>query len=392
MKRSSGNELHVLLMAPLEGRDAPSGDITYTDVLLREPPPGVRYTTYADALEAGTMTIRGRRPGHGSLSAVDAGLLLLRGLEKAARGRFMFREPYWYVSIRPGEFDLLHQHLFTVRQVGPRVPAVSSAGFPLSVLYQAREGWSRWRTARAESLERSYARLVRAHTPGLWAPPDDVLTVYTEYYRQQLLASGPQDKQIVLVSRQALPELTAPAHQSAGKVLGFIGRDFHRKGGDIAIEAFRVLRSADPDLTLIIVTRAGVVDERLLPDGVTLVTEVPRSTVIHELLPRIDVLLLPTSADCGAPYGVIEALQMRIPIVTSQLSWLDERLEPPAVYRVARTAPAVAATVESLLEPQALAQARSAAHDLWRRSFSMDVLHSDLERAYSAALTKEGNA
>jgi hypothetical protein len=50
----------------------------------------------------------------------------------------MYREPTWFVTIEPGAFDLVHQHLFSVRQIGDRLPVVSTGGYPLEVLYGAR--------------------------------------------------------------------------------------------------------------------------------------------------------------------------------------------------------------------------------------------------------------
>lgn len=380
------DDLRVLLMSPLEGRDPPSGDITYTNTLLENPPLGVRYITYAEAIDSGAMTIRGRRPRHGAVRATDALILALRGLEHAARGRVMFREAFWYVTVSPGAFDLVHQHLFTLRQVGRRVPAVSSAGYPLSVHYAAQERWGTRRAARAQRLDRTYARLARAHTPGVWAPPGDVLSVYTQHYRRHLLATS-SPRAPVLVCGQGLPGWQGPARPPSATTVGFIGRDFERKGGPIALAAFERLRRAHPSLKMVLVTAQSHVDRHTLPAAVEFVADPSRDVVISQLLPRIDVLMLPTAADCGAPYGVIEALRAGVPVVTSDLPWLDERLEAPALRRVAPTAAAVAGAVDSLLDPMALQRARSAALMLWQEEFSIEALHRQLLDAYGVAVS-----
>jgi glycosyltransferase involved in cell wall biosynthesis len=379
------DELRVLLMAPVEGRDPESGDLAYTDALLANPPSGVRYTSYAEALASGTMTIRGRRPHHGGLSPVDLGLLLVRGVESWMRGGLMFREPYWYVSISRDHFDLVHHHLFTLRQVGAHVPAVSSAGYPLSVVYQVQDGWTGRRAKRAERWERVYSRVMRAHTPGLWAPRGELMTVYTSAFRDYLLSTT-RPQATILLCGQGLASVDAPPRRPRGCTLGFIGRDFGRKGGDIALDAFALLRRDSPDATMIVATRADAYGRRAVPPGVTLVTDATRARVRGELLPNVDLLLLPTRADCGAPYGLLEALCMGIPAIVSDIEWLDARLVPPAVHRVPAQAPAVAEAARTVLGPERLPTARVAARALWREHFSMERFHLDLLQAYQAAL------
>jgi len=381
----SGRPIRVLLMSPMASRDPASGDIAYTDSLLSEPPPGVRYTTYAEAIAAGQLVVRGRRPRHRRLTASDAMILAFRALETSLRGRLLFREPIWFVTIKPGEFDLIHQHLFAVRQVGPRLPVVSSAGYPLSVLYQARERWTPKRVALAAACETWLARAVRVHTPGTWAPPRDVMTVYTEHFRRYLVAHGIAPER-VLRCGQGLPELAIGADRPRWPTVGFIGRDFEMKGGNVAVDAFERLRAAWPSLRLLIVTRAGADAERLAQrPGVDVVTDATREDVLSSLLPAMDILLSPTLADCGAPFAILEALQAGVPVVTSTNPWLDDRLVGPAVRRVAPEADAVAEAAASLLDAAALGDARSAARDLWLRQFSMAEFHRQLLVAYDAA-------
>jgi hypothetical protein len=47
--------LNVLLMSPLAGLDPICGDIIYTEQLLQNPPAGVKYQTYAEAMEQGNL-------------------------------------------------------------------------------------------------------------------------------------------------------------------------------------------------------------------------------------------------------------------------------------------------------------------------------------------------
>ena len=202
---ASNRPLSVLLFSPVRGRDPASGDVAYTEALLGEPPPGVRYTTYAQALEDGLLEIRGRRPRPGTRRAtIDLALFGVRGVELTLRrAGVMYREPTWFVSLRPGAFDLVHQHLFAVRQVGPRLPVVSSAGYPLPELYAARDRWSPARLRLATALEWRFDQLMDVHNPWLRGTAGNVMTAYTERFRQYLVARGDVDRRRVAFDHRA---------------------------------------------------------------------------------------------------------------------------------------------------------------------------------------------
>jgi glycosyltransferase involved in cell wall biosynthesis len=375
--------VRVLLFSPLAGLDPASGDVAYTEALLTDPPAGVTYTTYEEALAQGLLRIRGRRPRHGRLAIPDALLLLVRTFELLLRRvRVMYREPTWFVTVDADAFDVVHQHLFAVRQVGRRVPVVSSAGYPLSVLYADRDGWTPGRVKVATGLERLWARALDIHNPGLRSTRGSLMTVYTERFRDHLVRLG-VDPEVIQVCGTGLPEVPVPPSRSDGRTVGFIGRDFVSKGGDVVLAAFLHLREADPALRLRIITSADSAARHVPPGAdVELFTDVPNSEILDRHLPEIDVLLLPTNADCGAPYGVLEALRSGVSVVTSWYPWLDERLVPPAVVRVSAEPTAVASAAGRMLDPSRLGTARAAARELWAQEFSMDVLGPRLGEAY----------
>lgn len=370
MTGAGPHPLRVLLFSPVRGLDPPGGDIAYTEALLADPPDGVEYVTYPEAIERGLVAVRGRRTRHGRMRAADVGILGLRAVESGLRrSGVMFREPYWYVSIEPGAFDLIHSHLFALRQVGPRIPVVSSDGYPLEVLYQNVDGWSRRRASLATRVEELCARTTGTHVPGLWAPSGDLMTVYTERFREWVVQRG-RTRAPVEVIGNALEPLDPPDRFSDGRTLVFVGRDFRSKGGDIAAAAFDRLRREHSDLRLIVVTSASDTPRELsgVP-GVELLLDAPRDEVLGGVLPRSDVLLLPTRSDCGAPYGLLEALRSGVPAVVSDHPWLDERLGLPAVERSDLSAEGFAAAAARLLGRDRDATARDA-RALWAESFS----------------------
>jgi glycosyltransferase involved in cell wall biosynthesis len=377
--------MRVLLFSPLRGRDVAGGDTSYTDALLADPPPGVTYTTYAQALDDGSMVLRGRRPGRGSEYS-DAGLFALRCGEAALRrAGAMFQEEVWFATVDADAFDAVHLHLFSLRQVDSRVPVVSSAGYPPSVLYEESRGWSARRAAMAVALEDRLARSTGAHVPWLRPSPSDLLTVYTRYFADWLVARGNPDQRVRVLGT-ALGALEPAERCSDGRTLAFVARDFRRKGGDVAVAAFDRLRQSDPGLTLLLATDTPDALRSLVGHpGVELFDDPPRSVVLREILPRTDVLLAPTRLDCGVPYGLLEALQRGCGIVTTTVPWLDQRLQGPAVRRVPVSIDAVCRATTELLGTDHAELARDA-HELWRSTFSMAALHGPMLEAYRTAI------
>lgn len=378
--------IRVLLMSPLAGRDPLSGDTSYTESLLHQPPQGVQYTTYEEALRDGTLLIRGRRRRHGPQTIEDLIILAARSVEYGLRrSQLMFREQYGYCTIKPGVFDLVHAHLFSVRQIGSNLPVVSSAGYPLSVLYKNREHWTPMHVALALKSEHLAARLCKVDVPWLGTHTPGVMTVYTDHFRNWLIARGIPAERILLAGT-ALPDLSLLEKRSDGRTLGFIGRDFNRKGGPIALAALRLLRKVDPTWHMLVATS----DRDAVPagePGVEMMYDVPRHDILSEVLPRLDILLLPTKSDCGAPYSLLEALQSGVHAVISDLPWLDSRLRPPAVSRMSAD-PAKIANYVGHLSNLDLLQSQSAARELWQEHFTMNSLHTDLLRAYELALSQ----
>ena len=383
VRPESGPPLVVLLLGPVVGRDAESGDTAYTSALLADPPPGVEYVDYPTALADGRVVIRGRRARHGGRTSTDRALLVLRSAEKAVRSKLMFREPTWFVSLEPGAFDLVHAHLFPVRQVGGSVPVVSSAGYPLTELYAAREGWSGRRVRVALQLERLWSRSVGNHDPWLRCGRGNVMTVYTDHFRDLLVRRGVEPSR-VRVASTALPPSVAPLIERPDPpTVGFIGRDFHRKGGPAALRAFARLARDHPDWRFVVV---GRVPPEFEDRSGEVLGELPRDRLLADVLPRLDVLVLPTNLDCGAPYGVLEALQAGAGVVLGRSPWLDDRLAAPAVELIDHDDPATIAEAVERSRAVPRADRAAAARQLWEESFSMPVLHAALLAAYRLML------
>lgn len=380
----------VLLFSPLAGRDPLSGDTSYTEALLAEPPPGVSYVTYGDALDDGVLQVRGRRTDWRHWTPVDAFVFVLRALELTLRRlHIMYREPIWWVSIDRAAVALVHQHLFAVRQIGSRCPVMSSAGLPLDEWYMAREHWPRWRAALATALEWVWAATCDVHVPWLRSSRGGVLTVYSDHMASRLAAAGNRRPLVMgtgLPDDGVVPTGSALDSHERPPRAAFIGRDFDRKGGGVALESYLLARRSLPHLEFVIVTSStarlpGIALEDPL---VSVILDAPRDVVVGEVLPSVDVLIAPTRLDCGAPFGVLEALRAGVPVVMAPSRWLSPDLRYPAV---AFAEPTGAMTSRAVLEMFAISRNRrqALARALFTDRFTMSAIHGPLSSAYAMA-------
>ena len=126
-------------MSPVSGHAIAGGDVADTEALGARPPDGVTYTPSVDALADGTLIERGRRPKHGAARGADALVRGARAVELGLRrSGLMYREPYRYLTVTPGAFDLVHARVFPCacrhrRAPGDqlRVPAAGALRGPL---------------------------------------------------------------------------------------------------------------------------------------------------------------------------------------------------------------------------------------------------------------------
>ena len=373
-------------MSPVAGLDVSGGDIAYTEALVARPPSGVTYTTYPDAMAQGTLVERGRRPKHGRLGARDGAILAARTVEVGLRkAGVLFREPYRYLTIDPDAFDLVHSHVFPVRQVASRVPMVTSSGFPLPVLYRDRMGWSDRRAAVASWGERLASGVTGTEMP--WRPPRNAALsmVQSEHYRNLLLSEGAASARVV-VRPLGIDGVAGTPRTGPPRTIGFISTIFEEKGGPVALEAVRAVRSEHPEVTMVVAGIGARPDVDLQGGAVSWLGPVPRPELLASVLPSIDILVHPTPCDSGPPYVILEALQQGIPVVTTNLSWIDEGLTGPGVRRVPATPATVAGALSELMDPATYVAASRAAIDLWSERYSMDVLAEEIGESYQRAL------
>jgi len=143
------------------------------------------------------------------------------------------------------------------------------------------------------------------------------------YVNPEKIVTIPPAVNVKLFNRPRAFSRRGAAGEAPAKIL-FVGGDFKRKGGFVLLKAFAQL---PPGLcTLDIVSE---IDKHMpVPPGVTIHGKLPNnSPELIRLYAEADLFVLPTFADLNC-LVIMEALAMRIPVVTSDMAGLPEQVIP----------------------------------------------------------------
>ncbi|MHB2036005.1 MAG: glycosyltransferase family 4 protein [Nitrososphaerales archaeon] len=106
----------------------------------------------------------------------------------------------------------------------------------------------------------------------------------------------------------------------------FIGRDYNRKGGDVALKVFENLKKSHDNIHFTFVGR--IEDKEMLEkvkhdERISYFDHVSKSDLREKIFPTSDVFILPTIAEA---YGmsIIEAMSNGIPVIASNISAIPE--------------------------------------------------------------------
>jgi glycosyltransferase involved in cell wall biosynthesis len=114
------------------------------------------------------------------------------------------------------------------------------------------------------------------------------------------------------VNFPSLPTLTVPDSDREPTIL-FIGQNFYRKGGDLALKAFSLARKAMPNARMFVVTNDPIPVD-LPMEGVSHVETGWDRTIIASLYRRSDVFVLPARQETWGDV-LLEAMAFGIPCV-----------------------------------------------------------------------------
>jgi len=180
-------------------------------------------------------------------------------------------------------------------------------------------------SAELDELERlSIRRADRIIYPSAWAAESAVKDYGADRDKIRVIPYGANIEQAP--SLESLPN-----RDFAGKCrLLFIGNRWHRKGGDIALDALTALQSLGVDATLSIIS-PDVPEGLTLPKGAEVVGYINKNEPkdrerFDELLFESHLLILPTRADCS-PIVCCEAAAYGMPVIAPRTGGIPGLIE-----------------------------------------------------------------
>ena len=392
--------LRVLLMSPVAGLDPSNGDVTYTEQLVAEPPPGVVYTTYDEALREGSVRDRFRR-GHSSVSLLPQDRTAIGfaevALNKGRRTGLFFREQFRHLFVRPGRFDLVHAHVFSVRLWSEeQLPLVMSNSVQTHALYRDGFGHRGSVTLLRALAERAAARSLGVTHAAYGQRGANAVVCFSDHLRQTFLA-GPHEayaQYVVVPPGVEVPSDSVIESRAAGDEIrvGFVG-DWVGKGGDTVLAAYLQLRAAGHQVSLTVVggrARMSATESSRL--GITWLPRAPREALLHEIIPTFDVFAYPSRFD-GLPLTLLEVMAAGVPVIVSDYGALPEVVDFGRAGLVVRRGDirGLATAISALLEPDTRRLLGTAARERVRSNYEIRRAARALGRVYADVAERAGS-
>jgi UDP-glucose:(heptosyl)LPS alpha-1,3-glucosyltransferase len=270
----------------------------------------------------------------GEVSVAGCGLEVIKLQPKPAKrgwhDRYVFRDAVTEFLSDPsnrGCFDIVHSHENTIEQ------DVTTEHGPCTAYGLRLKPWKRLDFSARKNLAIEKQKF---HGPSLKALVSCAQRVQDIALREYPHLVRKITKVITPAYTYLQPATKDPARQA--RVLGFMGRDWKRKGLPKALEIFSVLRQQDPSWSMLI---AGCPAEsltanlvRALPDGAQLLGR----TDPQDFFNKIDVLVHPATDE---PFGMVmsEALTCGVPVVFSDQCGAADHLKSDGLHVLPVVAP-----------------------------------------------------
>jgi glycosyltransferase involved in cell wall biosynthesis len=226
-------------------------------------------------------------------------------------------------------------------------------------------------------------------------------TVHVCHYDRELAAKWklvPSNKRQVVIHNGIHPEDIPLARRSDPKLVAFLGRLTYQKDPLLVVEVarlltpegfrFRLIGGGDlEDEVRAAITRAG------LEQSVEVLGSVSRERALQELRDA-GTFLLPSRWE-GLPIAPVEAMQMGLPVVVSDVSGMPEVVDDGRAGIIVRerTAEAFAAAVRSLaFSPALRAELVERGRRMVQTNFTRQRVTRDYLRLYEELLGGQGDA
>lgn len=370
-------KIKVLLVSPADPKNPTFGDATYSRLLLDNPPEGVEYTYYLDALR------------EGKIKRTLCYFLF----------RFLYKTFIWWPDVHVEclklreRFDLVHAHAHPIKIIDSSIPVILSDSSSNLVYLRDYKGIPERLVLLYYNLfRRPLAKLFNLADPNLNHSPIRKLIVWSKWAQDIHLKLGcPKEKIKVLSPGFPLPpKERINRHQNKIFTLLFVGMDFKRKGGPLLLEVFKILEAKYPFLQLILVSS--------LPQNISLQSKriinypfVEYSKLLNEILPQANLLILiPPKAE---GYGLmpIQAAGYGIPSITTNIATFPELIENNKTGFLIKPNDKKELTkrLEFLIKNRnILKKMGELARDKFVKEFSYEAVNPKLREIYLEALTK----
>ena len=370
--------MKVLLISPVRGLDPPGGDITYTEELISNMGQDVEYVTYDQAIADGSLVELTRR--NWRLAPVIA--ITSKIINICRFLRLIYWEPFRFLYITPGIYDLVHVHHFPFRVFNKSCPILYSSGAPLGDLYRDRRKYSQRRIVILSAIETHLCRLFNVNHSSYYLTQVDRISVYTDYYCDYLKAVCKLPDDCLVKLPISLCDLPTKRIQHTGTRFGFVAYDFKSKGGEVLLASFRIVRDFDKSASLHIIGQ--VPDEIRDEEGVTVYGTADRDFVLQQFLPMIDVFVYPTPQDCFS-YVILEALRAGCAICTSDYVSMPEAVDHGKAGLISPVGDveSLASNMIEMLNTSTRLKYQEAARTQFLKKFDSAIVLSKLYEIYS---------
>jgi len=372
--------IDVLLISPrLPTQDSRfGGDHGYTQTLLSHPPDGVRYYHHETLIAEG----HGRRIRHFQILVSQ---LSLKG---------MIAPGLWFESFETNFVpDLIHIVSFSalVRVHGARtaIPVIigTSTGSSSDLRYYF--DWPEGRIRRDRIVHRTLLRLIGAYETALNPRDASRVLVWSEFARKLHVGEGFTPPNLLEVLPPGIPRQSGRTGVENHPLrFLFIGRNFERKNGPLVLKAFRQIRAEYPAVELVVVGQPA--DGQLLSgEGVTHYPFLPRRQLTEEIMPAMDVLLLPSKAE-GFGLVLLEAMSCNLALIGVDAYAMPEVIQqrhngflirPDSLEDLIGYMRLVAA------QPELLQYIKHEAKQIFEQKFAVEVHNCRLRAIYDQALS-----
>ncbi len=305
--------MKVLLVAPLDPiipknlKFLMGGENTFTRMLLANPPDGVDYIYFEDALRDGLVEYL---PWQKFLSW----LVKLRILPLSAGSQcFKILE----------NFDLIHCHAYSIKIEGRKVPVILSVSSSNFLFLRDYLGWPLWRIKFLTFIKKVVFKNLEVLDSDTNLERAAKLIVFSNYASKIYQKLGAEKSKIEVIYPGLSRRSVSQKRRERQINILFAGVWFERKGGPLLLKAFDTLSSKYDGLRL---TMLGPVPKKYNFKNLNIFQKdfVPYKNLLNGFYPRADIFVLVPPLTEGYGLVVEEAQSFGIPTIVSRICALPE--------------------------------------------------------------------